>query len=295
MALQHLDSHFPKKRSPSLGGPEHSWVQDAPNLPLGSNACPDLLSRLESALPSPHLGWQTSNPAALAVPVAGGGGGHAHSRYFSPHQDTGKPSSPHPVAAVIVNKAPLERAPALVAEVLATFPKDAEMAEAGCSVLWLLSLLGEQLGAQGRGAGQAPGHRRAGPSAGCIQEQECAEVADLLLRSVQLCQDRVLLLNNAYRGLASLAKVSGEPGPNGAAARRRGGLPSEACWWPTDQNHAHTQSRETPSPNMQASSAPTSHSLVQPCVVTASPAQHAWCEQGCSSRCGSEVSRADRV
>ncbi|KAF4016826.1 hypothetical protein G4228_007865 [Cervus hanglu yarkandensis] len=110
--------------------------------------------------------------------------------------------------AVIVNKAPLERAPALVAEVLATFPQDAEMAEAGCSVLWLLSLLGEELGAQGRGAGQAPGHRRAGPSAGCIQEQECAEVADLLLRSVQLCQDRVLLLNNAYRGLASLAKVS---------------------------------------------------------------------------------------
>ena len=46
-------------------------------------------------------------------------------------------------------------------------------------------------------------------------------MADLLLQSVQLCQDRVLLLNNAYRGLASLAKVSGEPGPNGAAARRR--------------------------------------------------------------------------
>ncbi|CAI9175064.1 unnamed protein product [Rangifer tarandus platyrhynchus] len=112
------------------------------------------------------------------------------------------------VGAVIVNKAPLERAPALVAEVLATFPKDAEMAEAGCSVLWLLSLLGEQLGAQGWRAGQAPGHRRAGPSPGCIQEQECAEVADLLLQSVQLCQDRVLLLNNAYRGLASLAKVS---------------------------------------------------------------------------------------
>nr|XP_020744152.1 serine/threonine kinase-like domain-containing protein STKLD1 [Odocoileus virginianus texanus] len=88
------------------------------------------------------------------------------------------------VGTVIVNKAPLERAPALVAEVLATFPKDAEMAEAGCSVLWLLSLLG------------------------CIQEQECAEVADLLLQSVQLYQDRVLLLNNAYRGLASLAKVS---------------------------------------------------------------------------------------
>lgn len=44
-------------------------------------------------------------------------------------------------------------------------------------------------------------------------------MADLLLRSVQPCRDRVLLLNNACRGLASLAKVSGEPGPNGAAAR----------------------------------------------------------------------------
>ncbi|XP_069436232.1 serine/threonine kinase-like domain-containing protein STKLD1 [Ovis canadensis] len=88
------------------------------------------------------------------------------------------------VDAIIVNKAPLERAPALVAEVLATFPGDAEVAEAGCAVLWLLSLLG------------------------CIQEQQCAEVVDLLLQSIRLHQDRVLLVNNAYRGLASLAKVS---------------------------------------------------------------------------------------
>ncbi|KAI4547587.1 hypothetical protein MG293_004142 [Ovis ammon polii] len=112
------------------------------------------------------------------------------------------------VDAIIVNKAPLERAPALVAEVLATFPGDAEVAEAGCAVLWLLSLLGEQLGAQGRRAGRAPGHRCAGPSTGCIQEQECAEVVDLLLQSIRLHQDRVLLVNNAYHGLASLAKVS---------------------------------------------------------------------------------------
>lgn len=34
----------------------------------------------------------------------------------------------------------------------------------------------------------------------------------LFLQSIRLCQDRVLLVNNAYRGLASLAKVSGEPG-----------------------------------------------------------------------------------
>uniref|UniRef100_A0A8B9WDL8 Serine/threonine kinase-like domain-containing protein STKLD1 n=1 Tax=Bos mutus grunniens TaxID=30521 RepID=A0A8B9WDL8_BOSMU len=88
------------------------------------------------------------------------------------------------VDAIIVNKAPLERAPALVTEILVTFPRDAEVAEAGCAVLWLLSLLG------------------------CIREQECAEVVDLLLQSVRLYQDRVLLVNNAYRGLASLAKVS---------------------------------------------------------------------------------------
>ena len=123
-------------------------MQDALSLPLGSDACPELLGRLEPALPSPHLGW---HPAALAVPVAGGGGGHAHSRHF-PRRRTGDPSSLRPVAAAIVNKAPWERAPALVAEVLATFPEDAEMAEAGCSVLWLLSLLGEQLGARGRRA-----------------------------------------------------------------------------------------------------------------------------------------------
>ncbi|XP_070108143.1 serine/threonine kinase-like domain-containing protein STKLD1 isoform X2 [Equus przewalskii] len=88
------------------------------------------------------------------------------------------------VDAVIVNKAPLEKAPVLIAEVLATYPTDVEMAEAGCAVLWLLSLLG------------------------CIKEEQFEEVAALFLQSIQLCQDRVLLVNNAYRGLASLAKVS---------------------------------------------------------------------------------------
>lgn len=37
----------------------------------------------------------------------------------------------------------------------------------------------------------------------------------LFLQSLRLCQDRVLLVNNACRGLASLAKVSGEPGRTG--------------------------------------------------------------------------------
>lgn len=45
-----------------------------------------------------------------------------------------------------MDKTPLERAPALVAEVLAAYPTDVEMAEAGCAVFWLLSLLGERRG-----------------------------------------------------------------------------------------------------------------------------------------------------
>ncbi|GAB5580362.1 serine/threonine kinase-like domain-containing protein STKLD1 isoform X2 [Prionailurus iriomotensis] len=89
------------------------------------------------------------------------------------------------VDAVIVNKTPLERAPVLIAEVLAAHPTDAEMAEAGCAVFWLLSLLG------------------------CIKEHQFADVVTLFLQSIRLCQDRIPLVNNAYRGLASLAKVSG--------------------------------------------------------------------------------------
>lgn len=46
----------------------------------------------------------------------------------------------------------------------------------------------------------------------------------LFLQSLQLCQDRVLLVNNACRGLASLAKVSGERAGLGLKAR---GL---QCW-----------------------------------------------------------------
>uniref|UniRef100_A0A8C3W671 Serine/threonine kinase like domain containing 1 n=1 Tax=Catagonus wagneri TaxID=51154 RepID=A0A8C3W671_9CETA len=88
------------------------------------------------------------------------------------------------VDAVTMSKAPLEKAPALIAEVLATYPTDAEMAEAGCGVLWLLSLLG------------------------CVKEQQLEEVVVLFLQSVRLCQDRAPLVTSAYRGLASLVKVS---------------------------------------------------------------------------------------
>lgn len=60
------------------------------------------------------------------------------------------------VDAAIVNKAPLEKIPGLVVQVLTAYPVDVEMAEAGCGVFWLLSLLGKQ-GARGCRGG-APGH-----------------------------------------------------------------------------------------------------------------------------------------
>ncbi|XP_011786529.1 PREDICTED: serine/threonine kinase-like domain-containing protein STKLD1 [Colobus angolensis palliatus] len=85
---------------------------------------------------------------------------------------------------IIVNKAPLEKVPDLISQVLATYPADGEMAEASCGVFWLLSLLG------------------------CIKERQFEQVVALLLQSIRLCQNRVLLVNNAYRGLASLVKVS---------------------------------------------------------------------------------------
>ncbi|XP_029775383.1 serine/threonine kinase-like domain-containing protein STKLD1 isoform X2 [Suricata suricatta] len=84
----------------------------------------------------------------------------------------------------VVNKSPLEKAPALIAEVLAAYPTDAEMAEAGCAVFWLLSLQG------------------------CIKEHQFADVVTLVLQSIRLFPDRTLLVNNAYRGLASLVKGS---------------------------------------------------------------------------------------
>lgn len=123
------------------------------------------------------------------------------------------PPPPHPVPAVIANKAPWEKAPALIAEVLATYPTDAEMAEAGCAVLWLLSLMGEQPGAPGPERWPwALESRHVWPPAGCIGEQQSEEVVVLILQSIRAYQDRALLVNNACWGLASLVKMSGEPG-----------------------------------------------------------------------------------
>lgn len=70
---------------------------------------------------------------------------------------------PLPVPVDIVDKAPLEKAPGLIAGLLAAYPMDTEMAEAGCAVLWLLSLLGEVLD-PGAGGGLCPeGDEAAGP------------------------------------------------------------------------------------------------------------------------------------
>ncbi|XP_072816578.1 serine/threonine kinase-like domain-containing protein STKLD1 isoform X3 [Vicugna pacos] len=145
---------------------------------------------------------------ALLVDASAGGPSAQQALLLTPSAGVPSPSCPAP--AVVVDKAPLEKAPALTAEVMATYPADVEMAEAGCAVLWLLSLLGEQPGAPGL-AGWTLDPRdeaRTGPSAGCIEEHQFEEVVVLFLRSIRLCQDQVLLVNNAYRGLASLAEVS---------------------------------------------------------------------------------------
>ncbi|XP_051022283.1 serine/threonine kinase-like domain-containing protein STKLD1 [Acomys russatus] len=88
------------------------------------------------------------------------------------------------VDAATVNKEPLENLAAIVTCVLATHLEDVEVTEAGCGVLWLLSLLG------------------------CTKESHFEQVVALFLRSIQLFPGRVLLVNNVCRGLASLAKVS---------------------------------------------------------------------------------------
>ncbi|CAO2598158.1 Serine/threonine kinase-like domain-containing protein STKLD1 [Lemmus lemmus] len=88
------------------------------------------------------------------------------------------------IDADTVDKEPLHKLSVVVTQVLNMHPEDVEIAEAGCAVLWLLSLLG------------------------CIKENQFEKVVELFLRSIQLCPGRVLLVNNVCRGLTSLAKVS---------------------------------------------------------------------------------------
>lgn len=77
------------------------------------------------------------------------------------------------------------------------------------------------------------------PSAGCIKEHQFADVVTLFLQSIRLCQERIPLVNNAYRGLASLAKVSGEPGSGLGYSEEAGGQDSTSrvCQLPTNQKH----------------------------------------------------------
>lgn len=82
-------------------------------------------------------------PDSFVLP---GGGQRVWGDVYSRHSRARCPCHSVLLPAVIVNKTPLEKAPVLLIEVLASYPGDTEMAEAGCAVFWLLSLLGEQCG-----------------------------------------------------------------------------------------------------------------------------------------------------
>lgn len=139
---------------PSLGDPpaptRSPWFQKLASAP-GKTACcsfqvplafrrPGSHSQPWRALPTQGLREQRVPPPTPTLSLVASGG-------RATHQGAGDLLPPCPVLAVAVDKGPLEKAPALIAEVLATHPTDAEMAEAGCAALWLLSLLGESPGA----------------------------------------------------------------------------------------------------------------------------------------------------
>lgn len=87
-------------------------------------------------------------------------------------------SIPVLVPGIIVNKAPLEKVPDLISQVLATYPADGEMAEASCGVFWLLSLLGELGGRPGPlglgGVGLAAQQAQGSPAPFCRLHQGAA-------------------------------------------------------------------------------------------------------------------------
>lgn len=60
--------------------------------------------------------------------------------------------SPVLAPADTASKDLLKKAPASIAKLLAAYPEDADVAEAGCAILWLLSMLGEP-----RGGASGPG------------------------------------------------------------------------------------------------------------------------------------------
>ncbi|XP_036605523.1 serine/threonine kinase-like domain-containing protein STKLD1 isoform X3 [Trichosurus vulpecula] len=88
------------------------------------------------------------------------------------------------VNAVLVNKTPLKEAVQLILKILDIYLSDGDRAESACSALWVLSLQG------------------------CIEGGEFEHVTLLLLKCIQLHMQRPILVNNAYLGLASLARAS---------------------------------------------------------------------------------------
>lgn len=112
---------------------------------------------------APNCPWtpENSHPGHLASPSFSCWWGWSQGAMCT--QGPASHPPPRPVPVDIVDKAPLEKAPGLIAGLLAAYPVDAEMAEAGCAVLWLLSLLGEVLD-PGAGGGLCPeGDEAAGP------------------------------------------------------------------------------------------------------------------------------------
>ncbi|XP_056668626.1 serine/threonine kinase-like domain-containing protein STKLD1 isoform X1 [Monodelphis domestica] len=88
------------------------------------------------------------------------------------------------VKAVMVDKTPLKEAVGLILKVLEIYLNDGERAEASCSALWVLSLQG------------------------CIEGCDYEHVTLLLLKCIQLHSKRAILVNNAFLGLANLARMS---------------------------------------------------------------------------------------
>ncbi|XP_074066881.1 serine/threonine kinase-like domain-containing protein STKLD1 isoform X2 [Macrotis lagotis] len=88
------------------------------------------------------------------------------------------------VNAVLGNKTPLKEAVKLILKILDIYLSDGEIAEASCSALWVLSLQG------------------------CIEDGDFEHVTLLFLKCIQVHMQRPILVNNAYLGLASLARIS---------------------------------------------------------------------------------------
>lgn len=79
----------------------------------------------------------------------------------------------------------------------------------------------------------------------------------LFLKSIHLSQDRVLLVKNAYRGLASLAKVSGEHGDQlGCRWEAGANSASTVFQWPTNQRQKPSQNRRTIVPHPEVAQGP---------------------------------------